>query len=53
MDDDRLLAKAVRNKYDERSEGEGDILSDSPKTASWDELKAWSQPQKEMEDESE
>ena len=38
MDDDRLLTKAARHKYDERSEG--DILSDAPKTESWDELKA-------------
>ena len=44
MDEDRLLAKAVRHKYDERSEG--DILSDAPKTESWDELKAWAQDRK-------
>ena len=44
MDDDRLLAKAVRHKYDTRSEG--DILSDAPKTESWAELKAWAQDKK-------
>ena len=41
MDDDRLLAKAVRHKYDERSEG--DILSDAPEPESWSELKVWVQ----------
>ena len=44
MDDDRLIARAVRHQHGARSEG--DILSDTPETEAWDELKAWVQDRK-------
>ena len=40
----RILAQAVEHMYNNRSEG--DILTDAPKTQSWDELRTWTQDRK-------
>ena len=40
----RMLAQAVKHMYDNRSDG--DILTDAPKTQSWEELRAWAQDRK-------
>ena len=37
----RMLAKAVEHMYKNRSDG--DMLTDAPKTDSWEELRAWTQ----------
>ena len=40
----RILAQAVGHVYKNRSEG--DILTDAPKTQSWEELRAWAKDRK-------
>ena len=40
----RILAQAVEHMYDSRSDG--DILTETPKTQSWEELRTWAQDRK-------
>ena len=44
MSPTRILAQAVEHLYNNRSEG--DILTDTPNTQSWDELRAWARDRK-------
>ena len=42
----RILTQTIEHMYNNKFRSEGDILTDTPKTQSWDELRTWVQDRK-------